>query len=85
MSQVTIYLEEDSLAAAKAAAAAARAKLSLSQWFAQFAAEEKKRQSQDWPTFFAELDSMQAVEDDDFPSLESLRGSDVPHLPRESW
>lgn len=83
MSQVTIYLEEDHLAAAKAAAA--RARMSLSQWFAQFAAVEKKRQSQDWASFFAELDSMQAEGDDDFAPLESLRSHEVADFPRESW
>lgn len=41
MSQVTIYLEEDILAAAKAAAA--RAQVSVSKWFAQFAEAEKAR------------------------------------------
>ena len=39
MSQVTIYLEEETLAAAKASAA--RAKMSLSKWFAQLAEAEK--------------------------------------------
>ncbi|XAH21817.1 hypothetical protein AAFF27_17550 [Xylophilus sp. GW821-FHT01B05] len=41
MSQVTIYLEEDTLAAAKAAAA--RAQMSVSKWFAQFAEAEKAK------------------------------------------
>lgn len=56
MSQVTIYLEEDTLAAAKAAAA--RAQMSLSKWFAQFAEAEKQKPVQSWDDFFAELDSL---------------------------
>ena len=43
MSQVTIYLEDDTLDAAKRAAT--RAGLSLSRWFAQFAEAEKARLS----------------------------------------
>ena len=56
MSQVTIYLEEDSLAAAKTAAA--RAQMSVSKWFAQFAEAEKQKPLQSWDGFFAELDSL---------------------------
>ena len=56
MSQVTIYLEEDTLAAAKAAAA--RAQMSLSKWFAQFAEAEKLKPVQSWDDFFAEIDSL---------------------------
>lgn len=41
MSQVTIYLDEDTLAAAKAAAA--RSQVSVSKWFAQFAEAEKAK------------------------------------------
>lgn len=56
MSQVTIYLEEDTLAAAKAAAA--RTQMSLSKWFAQFAEAEKQKPIQSWDDFFAEIDSL---------------------------
>lgn len=56
MSQVTIYLEEDTLAAAKTAAA--RAQISVSKWFAQFAEAEKQKPVQNWDSFFAELDSL---------------------------
>ena len=64
--------------------AAARAQMSLSQWFAQFAAEEKRRRTPNWDAFFAELDGLQAAGDDDFPSLESIRAQEVPDLPRET-
>ena len=56
MSQVTIYLEEDTLAAAKLAAA--RMRISVSKWFAQFAEAEKQKPKQSWGEFFAEIDSM---------------------------
>lgn len=56
MSQVTIYLEDDSLAAAKAAAA--RTNMSVSKWFAQFADAEKQKPVQSWDEFFAEIDAM---------------------------
>lgn len=83
MGQVTIYVEDNALQAARKAAA--RAHMSLSQWFAQFAAEEKRRNSKDWRAFFAEIDAMTSPGDDDFPDPESLRRGDVPDLPRERW
>jgi hypothetical protein len=83
MGQVTIYVEDGALQAAREAAT--RAQMSLSQWFAQFAAEEKRRQSKDWSAFFVEIDAMTAPGDDDFPDPDSLRRSDVPDLPRERW
>ena len=43
MAQVTIYVEDSALEAARQAAA--RAQMSLSQWFAQFAAAEQRRRS----------------------------------------
>jgi hypothetical protein len=82
MAQVTIYVEDSALEAAREAAA--RAQMSLSQWFAQFAAAEKRRRTQNWDAFFAELDAMQAEGDDDFPLLESIRAHEVPDLPREA-
>jgi hypothetical protein len=82
MAQVTIYVEDSALQAAREAAA--RAQMSLSQWFAQFAAEEKRRRTPNWDAFFAELDALQAAGDDDFPSLESIRAREVPDLPREA-
>ncbi len=62
MSQVTIYLDEDTLAAAKAAAA--RAKISLSKWFAQFAEAEKTKPLQSLGEMFAEIDRMRDPESD---------------------
>jgi len=62
MSQVTIYLEEDTLAAAKTAAA--RAKMSVSKWFAQFAEAEKQKPVQSWDAFFAEIDSLSPTNSD---------------------
>ena len=83
MAQVTIYVEDEALQAARAAAA--RQQLSLSQWFAQFAAAEKRRHQSDWATFYAELDALGHPGDDDFPTLEALRAGQVPDLPRQSW
>ena len=60
MSQVTIYLEDDSLAAAKAAAA--RSELSVSKWFAQLADAEKHKPVQSWDDIFAEIDARGAAE-----------------------
>ena len=62
MSQVTIYLEEDTLAAAKAAAA--RAKMSLSKWFAQYAEAEKAKPLQSLEEMFAEIDRLRDPESD---------------------
>ena len=59
MAQVTIYVEDSALQAARDAAA--RAQMSLSQWFAQFAAEEKRRRTPNWDAFFAELDALHAT------------------------
>ncbi len=83
MGQVTIYVEDSALQAARAAAS--RAQISLSQWFGQFAIDEKKRQSQSWSDFFAELDALKTAGDDDFPDPETLQRHDVPDLPREPW
>lgn len=62
MSQVTIYLEEDTLAAAKAASV--RAKVSLSKWFAQFAEAEKAKPLQSVGEMFAEIDRLRDPESD---------------------
>ena len=56
MGQVTIYVEDSALDAAKRAAE--RAKISVSQWFGKFAIEERQRQSQSWDAFFAEIDHL---------------------------
>ena len=82
MGQVTIYVEDSALEAAKQAAE--KSKVSVSQWFAKFAVEEKRRQTQDWDSFFAEIDALGGSLDD-FPSLEEIRAGEVPDLPREPW
>ena len=82
MGQVTIYVEDSALEAAKQAAE--KSKVSVSQWFAKFAVEEKRKQTQDWDSFFAEIDA-QGGSPDDFPSLEEIRANEVPDLPREPW
>ena len=74
MGQVTIYVEDSALEAAKQAAE--KSKVSVSQWFAKFAVEEKRRQTQDWDSFFAEIDAL-GGSPDDFPSLEELRAGEV--------
>jgi cupin superfamily acireductone dioxygenase involved in methionine salvage len=87
MGQVTIYVEDGALEAAKRAAE--RAQVSVSQWFAKFAVEEKNRQAQNWDAFFAEIDRLGKLHGDgdrnDFPSLEEIRAHEVPDSPRESW
>ena len=62
MAQVTIYLEEDTLALAKAAAA--RAKMSLSKWFAQFAEAERAKPLPSLNEMFAEIDRLRDPESD---------------------
>ncbi len=83
MGQVTIYVEDSALEAAKRAAE--RAKVSLSQWFGKFAMQERERQSQDWDAFFAEIDRLRDEGGDDFPTLEEIRAGEVPDSPRETW
>jgi hypothetical protein len=82
MAQVTIYVEDAALEAAKRAAE--QSKVSLSQWFARFAIEEKTRQNQDCSEFFKTLDGFDAPTDS-FPSLEEIRSNQVPDVPRENW
>ena len=82
MGQDTIYVEDSALEAVKQAAE--KSKVSVSQWFAKFAVEEKRKQTQDWDSFFAEIDAL-GGSPDDFPSLEEIRASEVPDLPREPW
>lgn len=82
MSQVTIYLEDDTLAAAKEAAK--RAHLSVSKWFAQFAEAEKQKKAQSWDEFFAEIDKNKDIWND-FPTIEEIRANEVPDRPLESW
>ena len=62
MGQVTIYVEDSALEAAKRAAE--RAKISVSQWFAKYAIEERQKQSQSWEAFFAEIDCLRGPDKD---------------------
>ena len=56
MSQITIYLDEESEKTARAAAAAAN--LPLSRWFALLVAREGQRgKKTGWQSFFAEADN----------------------------
>ena len=78
MSQVTIYLEDDALQAVKAAAA--RAHISVSKWFAQFAEAEKASLSADRQKFWREIDRLRpAAEDEalDFLLDRSRRDADL--------
>ena len=63
MSQVTIYLEEDALAAAKVAAT--RAQVSVSKWFAQFAEIERTKLTSDRTLFWAEIDRLRSPASDE--------------------
>jgi len=61
MGQVTIYVEDSALEAAKRAAE--RAHVSVSQWFGKFAIEERQRQCQSWESFFAEIDCLRSPDE----------------------
>ena len=79
MSQVTIYLEDDTLAAAKVAAS--RSQLSVSKWFAQFAVAEKAKLGNDRNYFWAEIDRLRDPKDDqafDFLLVPGQRHADLP-------
>jgi hypothetical protein len=82
MSQVTIYMDDDAIARAKAAAAAA--KLSLSGWLAKLVKEQTPEvDANGYPKGFFESIEANAHLFADFPSLEEIRASEVPGLPRE--
>lgn len=88
MSQVTIYLDEDTLAAAKAAAA--RAQMSVSKWFAQFAeAERAKVQPSTLSAALKEIEQTYGPLGDDWDFLLAPKihyadlGEDVPRVPFE--
>lgn len=84
MSQVTIYMDDDAIARAKASAAAA--KLSLSAWVAKLVkAQTPEVDAHGYPLGFFEEIAALADLWRDFPLAESLRANDVPNLPRESW
>ncbi len=82
MGQVTIYMRDSALDAAKEAAT--QAKVSVSQWFAAFAEEQERRHNANWTAFFAEIDKNKDIWQD-FPSQEEIRANEVPDRPLEAW
>ena len=84
MSQVTIYMDDDAIARAKASAAAA--KLSLSAWISKLVKEQAPAvDANGYPIGFFEEIAAGAETWQDFPMAEDLRANDVPDLPRETW
>jgi hypothetical protein len=82
MSQVTIYMDDDAIARAKAAAVASR--LSLSSWLAKLVKEQTQAvDANGYPAGFFERVANNAQAFQDFPSLQAIRASEVPDLPRE--
>ncbi len=84
MSQVTIYMDDDAIARAKASAAAA--KLSLSAWVSKLVKEQTPAtDANGYPIGFFEEMHANAPLWKDFPLSEELRALAVPDLPRETW
>ena len=84
MSQVTIYMDDDAIARAKASAAAAQ--LSLSAWVSKLVKEQTPAvDSNGYPLGFFETIAADAHLWKDFPTAEEIRASEVPDLPRETW
>ena len=84
MSQVTIYMDDDAIARAKASAAAAQ--LSLSAWVSKLVKEQTPAvDAHGYPIGFFETIAADAPLWNDFPSAEDIRDSQVPDLPREAW
>ena len=84
MSQVTIYMDDDAIARAKALAAAA--KLSLSAWISKLVKEQTPEvDANGYPIGFFEEMSANACLWQDFPLAEAMRANETPNLPRESW
>ncbi|MFM2112038.1 MAG: hypothetical protein RLZZ271_698 [Pseudomonadota bacterium] len=83
MSQVTIYMDDDAIARAKAAAATA--KLSLSAWLSKLVKEQTQElDANGYPLGFFDMVAEQAPYWQDFPEVETLRTNEVPDAPRES-
>ena len=83
MSQVTIYMDEEAIARAKASAAAA--KLSLSAWISQLVKEQTSAlDANGYPLGFFFFIAAQASAWQDFPLSPSLCAGDTPDLPREA-
>ena len=84
MSQVTIYMDDDAIARARASAAAA--KLSLSAWISRLVKEQTPEvDTNGYPVGFFEEISATADLWENFPLAEEMRASETPDLPRESW
>ena len=84
MSQVTIYMDDDAIARAKASAAAA--KLSLSAWISKLVREQTSEvDAQGYPVGFFEEVAANAHFWKDFPLAEEMRANETPDLPREPW
>jgi hypothetical protein len=84
MSQVTIYMDDDAIARAKASAAAA--KLSLSAWVSKLVKEQTPAvDAKGYPIGFFEEMASNAQLWSDFPLSEDMRAAQTPDLPRESW
>lgn len=84
MSQVTIYMDDEALARAKAAAAASQ--LSLSAWIARLVKEKTPEvDANGYPPGFFEQIRSNAAAWDDFPPLEEIRAAETRDLPREPW
>jgi len=84
MSQVTIYMDDDAIARAKASAAAAQ--LSLSAWVSKLVKEQAPAvDANGYPLGFFEAIAADASLWSEFPLAQDLRANAVPDLPREAW
>lgn len=83
MSQVTIYMDDDAIARAKASAALA--KLSLSAWISKLVKDQTPEvDANGYPVGFFEEISSNAHLWQDFPLAEEMRANETPDTPRES-
>jgi len=84
MSQVTIYMDDDAIARAKASAAAA--KMSLSAWVSKLVKEQTPTvDANGYPVGFFEEIASRASLWHDFPLSEEVEATEVADLPRETW
>lgn len=84
MSQVTIYMDDDAIARARASAAAAH--LSLSAWVSKLVKEQAPAvDSNGYPLGFFEAIASDAPLWSEFPLAQDLRANAAPDLPREAW
>ena len=87
MSQVTIFLDEETERAAREAAACAN--LSLSSWFAKFAERERSERERsklrsEWGSFFAEINATKDEDGASFPRLGETLASQASEPPCNS-